>query len=114
MSVLPIVQNVLSLVGMFYIAMLINSGLALLSLTVVPFVYYSIGYYTTHIQKRLRTVKGLEGESLGITQEAMSMLRVIVACGREDHEQQRFRDQGLRAMDARINVTLRQTVFSLV
>jgi ABC-type multidrug transport system fused ATPase/permease subunit len=41
------------------------------------------------------------------------MLRVIVAFGREDHEHARFREQGLRALDARIDVTVRQTVFSL-
>ena len=42
------------------------------------------------------TVKGMEGESLSIIHEAMSMLRVIVAFGREDHEYARFRDQGER------------------
>ena len=113
MSVLPIVQNVLSLLGMFYISMRINPRLALLSLTVVPFVYYSIGYYTRHIKRRLVDVKGMEGETLSIIHEAISMLRVIIAFGREDYEYRRFREQGLRAMDARIGVTLRQTAFSL-
>ncbi len=41
------------------------------------------------------------------------MLRVIVAFGREDHEHARFREQGRRALDARVDVTVRQTVFSL-
>ncbi len=59
------------------------------------------------------TVKGMEGETLSIIHEAISMLRVIVAFGREDHEYRRFRDQGKRAIDARIRVTVRQTLFSL-
>ena len=42
------------------------------------------------------------------------MLRVIVAFGRERHEHRRFREQGARAVEARVNVTLRQTLFSLV
>jgi ATP-binding cassette subfamily B protein/subfamily B ATP-binding cassette protein MsbA len=61
----------------------------------------------------LRQVKGMEGESLAIIHEAISMLRVIVAFGRENHEYQRFRTQGERAVGARIKVTVRQTLFSL-
>jgi len=41
------------------------------------------------------------------------MLRVIVAFVREPHEHRRFRDQGLRAVNARVDVTVRQTLFSL-
>jgi ABC-type multidrug transport system fused ATPase/permease subunit len=113
MAILPIGQNVLMLAGMFWISFRLNRTLALVSLSVVPFLYYSVGYYTRHIRRRLVAVKGLEGETLSIIHEAMSMLRVIVAFGREDHEHARFRAQGLRALDARINITVRQTVFSL-
>jgi len=113
MTVLPLVQNGLMLAGMFWISFQLNPRLALLSLSVVPFLYYSVGYYSTHIRQRLITVKGMEGESLSIIHEAVSMLRVIVAFGREDHEFGRFRSQGERANDARLKVTLRQEVFAL-
>jgi len=79
----------------------------------VPFLYYSVRYYVKHIQQRLDEVKGMEGESLSIIHEAVSMLRVIVAFGREDHEYRRFRDQGERTIHARIKLTVRQTLFSL-
>src|SRR4029453_7779082 len=55
MSVLPFGQNVLTLVGMFWISFRLNPKLALLSLSIVPFLYYSVGYYTTHIRQRLLT-----------------------------------------------------------
>lgn len=110
----PLAESVITLVGMFWIAYRIDPQLALLSLTVVPFLYYSVGYYTRHIEERLREVKGMEGRSLAIVHEAMSMLRVIVAFGREDHEYRRFRDQGETAVDARVRLTVRQTLFSLV
>jgi ATP-binding cassette subfamily B protein len=113
MALLPLVQNVLTLAGMFWISFRLNHSLALLSLLVVPFLYYSVGYYTTHIRQRLMTVKGMEGETLSIIHEAVSMLRVIVAFGRESYEYERFREQGQRANGARINVTVRQAVFSL-
>jgi ATP-binding cassette subfamily B protein len=113
MTLLPLGQNIITLGGMLWITYLLDPQLALLSLTVVPVLYYSIGYYVTHIQQRLYQVRNMEGETLGIIHEAMSMLRVIVAFGREDHEYRRMRAQGERANDARMGLTMRQSYFSL-
>src|SRR5215210_66374 len=87
MTVPPMVQSAITLVGMFWIVLHIDRKLALISLVVIPFLYYSINYYVKHIQVRLQRVLEMEGESLSIVHEAISMLRVIVAFGREDHEQ---------------------------
>jgi ATP-binding cassette subfamily B protein len=106
-------QSLITLVGMCWILVRIDWLLALLAMAVTPFIFFSLRYYATHIQDRLMHVKGLEGESLAIVHEAMSMLRVIVAFGREPHEHHRFREQGLRAVNARVDVTVRQTLFSL-
>lgn len=113
MAIPSLAQNVLTLVGMFWILMLIDWQLALLSMVVVPFLYYSVGYYMKHIQKRLYQVRNMEGESLSIIHEAISMLRVIVAFGREDYEHSRFRSQGEKTVAERVKLTVRQTLFSL-
>jgi ABC-type multidrug transport system fused ATPase/permease subunit len=107
-------QSVLTLVGMFWIAFSMDWLLALLCLTVVPFLYYSVGYYATHIQQKIMHVRGMEAESLSIVHEAINMLRVITAFGREDHELNRFRNQGEKTVSARVRLTVRQTLFSLV
>ena len=86
----------------------------LVSLAVVPFLYYSVGYYATHIQDRLQGVRTLESESLAVIHESLSMMRVIVSFGREEHEYRRFRHQTNNAVAARVQVTVRQTIFSLV
>lgn len=112
MTLLPLAQNILTLVGMLWISYHIDAQLALLSITVVPVLYYSIGYYVTHIQQRLYQVRELEGETLGIIHESLTMLRVVVAFGREGYEYRRLRSQGERANDARVGLTLRQTLFS--
>src|SRR5262245_11260961 len=113
MTIPALGQSLLTLVGMFWILLLIHWQLALLSLTVVPLLYYSVGYYMKHIEPRLTQVRGMEGESLSIIHEAMSMLRVIVAFGREKYEHSRFRTQGEKTVDARVKLTVRQTLFSL-
>lgn len=113
MTIPPVAQSILTLVGMLWILFMMEPTLALVSLSVLPFLYYSVNYYMTHIESRLVDVRNMEGESLSIIHEAMSMIRVIVAFGREDHEYRRFRNQGEQTIRARVNLTVRQTLFSL-
>lgn len=114
MALLPLLRSALTLIGMFWVTARIDRTLALVSLAVVPLLYYAAGTYVSRIQPRLRDVRNLEGESLGIIHEAISMIRVILAFGREDHEYRKFRQQGQRAVDARVDVTVRQVAFSLM
>jgi ATP-binding cassette, subfamily B, bacterial len=109
----PILQSVVTLGGMFYVAYRIDPTLALLSLTVVPVIYGSLGYYARRVEPRLVNARRLEGQSLSIVHEAISMLKVIVTFGREAYTYRRFREQGETAVQARVGVTVRQTVFSL-
>jgi ATP-binding cassette subfamily B protein/subfamily B ATP-binding cassette protein MsbA len=109
----PLVQSVVTLVLMFVIAFRLDTALALIALAVVPFIYYSAGYYTRRIEPTLYAVRNLEGETLSLMSEAMAMIRVVVAFGREGHEHSRFRRKGEQAVDARVRLTVRQTVFGL-
>src|SRR5207247_893846 len=109
----PLFQAVLTLVGMFVIAFRIDRELALISLTVVPFIWYSIGYYGTKIEPRLLAVRELEAGSLTAVNQVFVMLRVIWAFNRQRHEHARFLDITDRAVRGRIGVTVRQSIFSL-
>ena len=110
----PLLQSVITVVGMFVILVRIEPLLAVLSLTVVPPIYVSARYYARRIQPRVLDVRHLETQSMTIVHEMISMMRVIVAFGRERHEWRRFRRQAEEAVTARVNLTVRQTVFSLV
>jgi ATP-binding cassette, subfamily B, bacterial len=109
----PLLQSAITLVGMFWITFQIDRQLCLLAVSVSPFLYYTIGYYAKKIQPRVLQAKNLEIQSLNIIQECMAMMRVIVAFGRETYEYRRFREQGERAVEARVRVTVRQTAFNL-
>ena len=113
LSIQPLAQAFLTVIGMVWISFTIDSSLALLSLAVVPLLYWAIRYYATHIQQRLLHVKGMEADCLSIVHDAMSMLPVITAFQREDHELERFRTRTGHAIEARVDVTVRQTLFSL-
>jgi ATP-binding cassette subfamily B protein len=109
----PLFESFLMLIGMLIIALLIDWQVTCVSLIAVPFIYYAIGLYGTRIVPRIQRVQGLEWRSLSIVFEAMSMLRVIVSFGRERHEHYRFTTQGQTAVDARVRLTIWQTLFSL-
>ncbi len=113
MSFPPLFESFLMLIGMLIIALLIDWQVTLVSLVCVPFLYYAIGLYGTRIVPRIQRVQSLELRSLSIVFEAMSMLRVIVSFGRERLEHYRFTTQGKTAVDARVRLTVHQTLFSL-
>jgi ATP-binding cassette subfamily B protein len=108
----PLAESALTLVGMFVIVALLDWQVARLAMGVVPFLYYLVSRYMNRIHPQLREVRGMEAECLSIVHETISMLRVVVAFGREDHEHRRFRQQGERTVDKRVKLTVRQTMFS--
>ena len=98
---------------MLVITFEIDPLLAVCSLSVVPFVYGSTGYYTRKIEPQLYRVRNIEHNSLNVVYEAVKMTRVIVAFRRERHEYGR-RDWAEQALQVRVNLTVRQTMFSMV
>ena len=109
----PLIQGGLTIIGMVVISFRIDPLLALLSILVVPPLYYSIDFYAKHIQPRLLHVKQMEADSLSIIHDTLQMLRVTVAFVREAYEVQRFRGQADRTVDARVDVTVRQAAFGV-
>jgi ABC-type multidrug transport system fused ATPase/permease subunit len=113
MVVPPIAEAAVTLLGMLVIATFVDWQLALLSLIVIPFLYWSFGVYGRRIVPRIQRVQELEWRSLSIVHEAMAMLRVIVSFGREDYEHGRFREQGQTAVDERVKLTVSQSLYTL-
>src|SRR5688572_28621683 len=113
MALQPLAQGALTVVGMVWVMFTIDPLIALLAVTVVPILYYAIGYYSTYIQPRLLHVKSMEADALSIVHDAMAMVPVVCAFSREDHELSRYRRQGLSTLRARVGITTRQTMFSL-
>jgi ATP-binding cassette, subfamily B, bacterial len=113
MVIPPIAEALLTLIGMLAIALLIDWQIALVALVVLPFLFWSFNLYGRSIVPRLQRVQRLEWGSLSIVNEAMAMLRVIVAFGREDHEHRRFREQGQTAVDERVKLTVSQSLYTL-
>lgn len=89
-SLLGILVDILTLMGMIGIMLYVNWRFTLIALSVVP-ILFAVVYYLTHqIKQASRAVRKKESELTSIVEEALTSVRVIKAFAREDYEVQRF------------------------
>jgi ATP-binding cassette subfamily B protein len=113
-GIIPLATSITALTVMFGILMSLNVTIALLSLTVVPFLYFCLRYYTSTLVNREERVKELESKLLERLYETFGAMRLVKSFARERHELERYRGAGEQAMNARIAITWQQSLFSVV
>ncbi len=112
-GIFPLATAVTSLVVMFSILAYKDLTIALLSLMVVPFLYVCLRYYTATLVNREERVKELESKLLGRLYETFSAMRLVKSFAREPYEADRYAQAGANTMNARINITWQQSLFSV-
>jgi len=110
----PLVTSIATLIVMFAILLSMDVTVALLSLIVVPFLYFSIRYYISTLIDREERVKELESKLVERLYETFSAIRAVKSFAREQHEVSRYAEAGGRAMDARVSLTWQQSHFSVL
>jgi ABC-type multidrug transport system fused ATPase/permease subunit len=110
----PLATSIISLTVMFAILLRMNVTIALLSLTVLPFMYLCLRYYTSTLVNREERVKELESKLLERLYETFGAMRLVKSFAREPHELQRYATAGDTTMNARIAITWQQSLFSVV
>ena len=89
--------------------------IALLSLTVVPFLYLCLRYYTSTLVNREERVKELESKLIERLYETFGAMRLVKSFAREPHELRALREaRASTTMNARIAITWQQSLFSVV
>jgi ABC-type multidrug transport system fused ATPase/permease subunit len=99
---------------MFATLAYLNLTIALLSLTVVPFLYLCLRYYTSTLSNREERVKELESKLLERLYETFGAIRLVKSFSREQHELNRYTESGEKTMRARIAITWQSSLFSVV
>jgi len=110
----PLATAICALVVMFGVLLRMNSTIALLSLTVVPFLFMCLRYYTSTLVNREERVKELESALLSRLYETFGAIRLVKSFSRESHELRRYTDAGETTMKARIAITWQSSLFSVV
>jgi ATP-binding cassette, subfamily B, bacterial len=113
-GIFPLATSIMSLTVMFAILLRMNVTIALLSLTVVPFMYLCLRYYTSTLVNREERVKELESKLLERLYETFGAMRLVKSFAREAHELKRYASAGSTTMNARIAITWQQSLFSVV
>ncbi len=110
----PVAGSVVTLTVMFAVLLKLDATVALLSLTVVPFLYLALRYYMSTLVDREERVKELEATLMGRAFETFSAIRLVKSFARESHESSRYATAGERTMQARVGLTWQQSLFSVV
>ncbi|OLD20328.1 MAG: hypothetical protein AUJ01_04315 [Acidobacteria bacterium 13_1_40CM_3_65_5] len=113
-GIFPLATSIISLTVMFVILLRLDVTIALLSLTVVPFMYFCLRYYTSTLVNREERVKELETKLLERLYETFAAIRLVKSFAREPHELQRYAGAGATTMNARIAITWQSSLFSVV
>src|SRR5439155_14619105 len=110
----PVGSSVITLAVMFAILVKLDVTVALLSLTVVPFLYLCLRYYMTTLVSRTERVKELESKLVERLFEVFAAMRLVKSFAREAHETDRFVTTGHNVMRSRISITWQESLFSVV
>jgi len=113
-GVFPLASSVITLVVMFVVLVKLDVSVALLSLTVVPFLFLSLRYYANSLSQQEERVKELESSLISRLYEIFSSIRLVKSFAREPLESNRYAAAGVTTMQARIAVTWKQGLFGLM
>jgi len=111
---IPLLTSAITLLSMLYVTACLDWQLALVAMSIIPFLMAIPKIYDCRMRGQYTTVKELESSSLGIVHEVLTALRVVKAFGREDHEQERFVAQSTAGMGARIRLAFAESAFGLL
>jgi ATP-binding cassette subfamily B protein/subfamily B ATP-binding cassette protein MsbA len=112
-ALLPVIQSLVTLVMMFAIMFRLNATLALVSLTVVPFLTASIWLFGGPMKRRTRVRRDLEGEMMTAVEHTLASIPIIQSFTREEIESDRFRGYARETVRAYQRATFSSLWFQL-
>ena len=110
----PLATSVIALVVMFTILATLDLTIALLALSVVPFLYLCLRYYMHTLVTRTERVKELESKLIERLYEVFSAIRLVKSFARERFEADRYTRLGTEVMTARIAITWQESLFAVL
>ena len=113
-GLIPLATSVVSLVVMFAILVRLDLAVALLSLSIVPFLLLYMRSYTRTVAAQMERVKELESKLIERLYEVFSAIRLVKSFAREPHEKGRYTTFGHDVMSARIAITWKESLFWVV
>jgi ABC-type multidrug transport system fused ATPase/permease subunit len=90
-TLLTILVDALSIVGMLGIMFYLNSDFTLVALAVTPFLLFFVARFKKSMKKATREVRKDQSNMFTILQEGLESMRAVNAFGRQDFEEEKLR-----------------------
>ncbi len=111
-GMIPVTMAAINLGAMFAVLAYLDLTLALLALSVVPFLYLCLRYYSRAMIDRAERVKTLESNLIERSFDVLSAIAAVKSFVRERHELDRFTGAGEATMRARLRLTWQESLFA--
>ncbi len=112
-GVFPLTVAAMNLSLMFGVLVYLDTTLALLSLTVAPFLYLCLRHHARTMTDQAERVKTLESGLIERILDVLSSIAAVKSFTRERYELERFSDAGDRTRRARLDLTWQESLFSV-
>jgi ABC-type multidrug transport system fused ATPase/permease subunit len=112
-GVFPLATSALTLTVMFVILLRLDRTIALLSLTVAPFLWWCLRFYSRTMTDRAERVKQQESALMERAFEILQSIAAVKSYAREPYELDRFDRVGADTMRARLRLTWQESLFSI-
>lgn len=113
-SLLGIVANVLTLLGIVTVMLFASWRFTLVSLSIAPALFVIVYFFTRRIKATARAVRKRESDLISTVQEVFSSIRVVKAFAREDYEERRFERQSIDTVEAALRARRMKMLLSPV
>src|SRR5207249_3423269 len=113
-GVVPLITAVVTLVAMMVVMVTLDWELALIALSITPFMFLSTLVYKKRIRLGWRKVKSSESAAMSAAQESLSAARVVKAFGQEERESEQFRSRYDKTAAAALKVLVEGGIYSLI
>ena len=112
-GVFPLTVATMNLSLMFGVLLYLDTTLALLSLSVAPFLYLCLRHHARTMTDQAERVKTLESGLIERILDVLSSIAAVKSFTRERYELERFSDAGERTRRARLDLTWQESLFSV-
>jgi ATP-binding cassette, subfamily B, bacterial len=106
-----LISDMVKLVAMAFVTLWIDFRLALVALSITPFLVLFSVVYQRRVGGRYREVRKMESSAVKIVFEVLSAIRVVKAFGQEDAEEERFVERSKEAQMARVRLAFADATF---
>jgi ATP-binding cassette subfamily B protein len=110
-GILPLVNAVLTLVGMIYITVRIDWQIAAVSLAVAPVLFLLSRKYSKRVRTEWAELRERDSVAMGVIQETLNSVRVVKAFGQEDREHGRFLEHSGKYVRGQMRLSVLQSSF---